>query len=59
MNLQHVIKVNHRLHEIRQASNVSIVTGYGKQFTIIHLASKRVTVKHATTGQFKTAAYKL
>ena len=59
MNLQHIIKVNHRLHEIRQASTVSIVTGYGKQFTIIHLASKRVTVKHAITGQFKTAAYKL
>ena len=52
MNLQHIIKINNRLHEVVSSRNNVMVLGHGKQRATVHLATGKIVSKHVLTGQF-------
>lgn len=54
MNLQHVIKLNRRLHEIRSITPTTIIVGKGRAYGQYRPKSGKLTVKHVLTGRFKT-----
>lgn len=51
---QHVIKINNRLHEIRNISHGVITVNTGKQFARYYPAAGKMVVKHVLSGQFKS-----
>lgn len=54
MNLQHIILINGRLHEIRAAIGSCLVLNAGKQFAVANTANNKMTHKHALTGRFRS-----
>lgn len=54
MNLQHVVIVNERLHEVQSANGNRLVLGSGKQFATVNFESKQLIHRHVLTGRFRS-----
>lgn len=52
MNLQHVVKINHRLHEITRTNATMLTLGAGKQRAVYYIDSARLVSKHVLNGRY-------
>ena len=53
MNLQHIIKINSRLHEVQSNRNNILTLGADKQRAILYLNTGKMVSKHVLTGKFR------
>jgi len=58
MNMQHVIKINDQVHEIRNANDVKLVLNQGKRYALANMHHKVMVHKHAITGRFQAVKIK-
>ena len=52
MNMQHVISLNNRLHEVKRVNRNNIVLNEGKRFALYYPIKKKLVCKHALNGRF-------
>lgn len=52
MNLEHVVKINGRVHVIEKASDLALILNSGRQWAVAYLESKKLVHKHCLSGRF-------
>jgi hypothetical protein len=57
MNLQHVVKLNHRLHEVKQSGPV-LILGNGRTYGQYHVRAGKLVNKHVFNGKFRSEVAK-
>jgi len=58
MNMQHVVKVNGQVHEIKKANDAKLVLNQGKRYALADMHHRVMVHKHATTGRFQSVKIK-
>lgn len=52
MNMQHVISLNNRLHEVKRVNKISLTLNEGKNFAVYYPVKRKLICKHALNGRF-------